>query len=223
MSTLLDCVTVETSPNPSLTVIWMHGLGADGYDFVPVVRELDAIGIPGIKFIFPHANKRAVSINNGYVMRAWYDIKHTDLGRHEDEAGLRESQAQIEQIIAAEKARGLSSQHIALAGFSQGGAMTYQVGLRHAEPLAGMLSLSAYVPLIQTIGLERHPANQNTPIFAAHGASDPIVPMTRGQSSADALVSLGYTVQWHTYGMQHSVCEEEIGDIAKFLNQIFTG
>ena len=222
MTDMLESVIVETSPNPEFTVIWMHGLGADGYDFVPVVRELDSLGIPGIKFIFPHANKRPVGINNGYVMRAWYDIKHTDLGRQEDEEGLRESQVAIEAIIAAEKERGLSSKQIALAGFSQGGAMTYQTGLRHAEPLAGLLSLSAYIPLINTIGSERHLANQNTPIFVAHGTADPIVPIHRGQSSADALVSLGYPVQWHTYGMPHSVCEEEIRDIAKFIQQIFT-
>ena len=222
MSQLLECVTVETSPEPQFSVIWMHGLGADGYDFVPVVRELDTLGIPGIRFIFPHAPKRPVSINNGFIMRAWYDIKHTDLGRQEDEEGLRESQAQIEAIIAEEKARGLSSRQIALAGFSQGGAMTYQTGLRHAEPLAGLIALSAYVPLIQTIEGERHAANQDTPLFVAHGTADPIVPMTRGRSSADHLTSLGYAIDWHRYPMPHSVCEEEIEDIAKFLNKIFT-
>jgi phospholipase/carboxylesterase len=221
MTKALESVIVETSPNSKFSVIWLHGLGADGYDFVPVVRELNGLGIPPTRFIFPHAPQIPVSINGGMVMPAWYDIKNVDLMRQEDETGLRQSQQQIEQLIATEKKLGRSSKQIAIAGFSQGGAITYQTGLRHAEPLAGLIGLSTYLPLITTVDAERNSANAKTPIFAAHGDTDGVVQLSRGKTSADTLIELGYPVQWHTYPMQHSVSGEEIQDIAVFLKKIF--
>lgn len=222
MNNALESVIVETSPNSKFSVIWLHGLGADGYDFVPMVRELNGLGIPPARFIFPHAPQIPVSINGGMVMPAWYDIKNIDLIRQEDEAGLRKSQQQIEQIITEEYNLGRSSRQIALAGFSQGGAMTYQIGLRHPAPLAGLIALSTYLPLMPTVEAERHAANFQTPIFAAHGQTDGVVELSRGKKSADKLSELGYPVEWHTYPMQHSVCSDEVKHIAGFLKKILT-
>ena len=220
MATQLETIQIDTAPNPTASVIWMHGLGADGSDFVPIVRELDLSGCPPIRFIFPTAQTMPVTVNGGYVMRAWYDIFAPDLVRREDEPGLRNSQALVEELIAAEKARGVPASRIVLAGFSQGCAMTLQVGLRHAEPLAGLMCLSGYLPLAAKLADERHAANQDTPIFMAHGTLDPVVVLARAQQSFEALAALGYQVEWHDYPMQHSVCGEEVEDIGAWLKNV---
>ena len=222
MSTLplLETIEVATSEQPTAAVIWMHGLGADGNDFVPIVRELDLAGCPGIRFVFPHAETMPVTINNGYVMRAWYDILGMDLVRREDESGLRASQARIEALIAREIERGIAPDHIVLAGFSQGCAMTLQTGLRHPQKLAGLMCLSGYLPLADKIGTERSAANQQTPIFMAHGRGDNVVLINRAEASRELLSSLGYAIEWHEYMMPHSVCEEEIDDIGDWLRKV---
>lgn len=219
-SRMLETIQIETGPNPTASVIWLHGLGASGDDFVPIVRELDLNGMPGIRFVFPHAPTMPVTINNGYVMRAWYDIIGVDLSRREDEKGLRASQLMVEQLIAQEKARGIPAERIVLAGFSQGCAMTIQTGLRHPEKLAGLLCLSGYVPLHTTIAEERHAANQDTPIFMAHGRGDQVIPVIRAEQSRDLLRSLGYQVEWHEYMMPHSVCQEEVDDISAWFRKV---
>ena len=219
-SSTLETIQVDTGPNPTVSVIWLHGLGASGDDFVPIVRELDLTGLPAIRFIFPHAPTMAVTVNNGYVMRAWYDIVGADLTRREDESGLRASQAMVEQLIAQEKARGVPAERIVLAGFSQGCAMTLQTGLRHPEKLAGLMCLSGYVPLHTTLAAERHAANQDTPIFLAHGRGDQVIPIIRAEQSRDLLGSLGYQVEWHEYLMPHSVCPEEVDDIGAWLRRV---
>ena len=217
---LLETVEIATGDNPTAAIIWMHGLGADGNDFVPIVRELDLTGLPAIRFVFPHAETMPVTINNGYVMRAWYDILGMDLVRREDEAGLRASQARIEQLIAREVARGIAPERIVLAGFSQGCAMTLQTGLRHPQKLAGLMCLSGYLPLADKIGTERSAANQQTPIFMAHGRGDNVVLINRAEASRELLSSLGYAIEWHEYMMPHSVCEEEIDDIGDWLRRV---
>lgn len=220
-STLLDTIELESAPNPTAAVIWMHGLGADGNDFVPIVKELNLDGCPAIRFVFPHAATMPVTINGGYVMRAWYDILGTDIAKREDEAGLRLSQKNIEQLIAREIARGIPANRIILAGFSQGCAMALQVGLRYSEKLAGLLCLSGYVPLRDAVSNERHGANHDTPIYLAHGRADPVIPLQRAEQSRDLLLELGYKIEWHEYKMQHSVCEEEIHDMSAWLKKVF--
>lgn len=220
---ILETVEIESSPNPTVAVIWMHGLGADANDFVPIVRELDLRGNPGIRFVFPNAPTMPVTINGGYVMRSWYDILGTDIARREDEKGLRVSQKRIEQLIARENARGIPSERILLAGFSQGCAMTLQTGLRYPEKLGGLLCLSGYVPLRDLIATERHAANQDTPIFQAHGRSDPVIQIQRAEESRDLLKQLGYKVEWHEYMMPHSVCPEEVDDISLWLKKVLQG
>jgi phospholipase/carboxylesterase len=220
MSKLLEHIEIETAPNPQVSIIWMHGLGADGNDFVPIVKELDLAGLPGIRFIFPHAPTMPVTINNGYVMRAWYDIMGTDLVRREDESGLRASQKMVEAFIANEKARGIPASRIILAGFSQGCAMTLQTGLRHPEPLAGMMCLSGYVPLSATVPTERSEASLKTPIFMVHGRADGVIPIQRAEASRRLLESMGYQIEWHEYMMQHSVCAEEVDHISAWLKRI---
>jgi len=216
----LETIQLETGPNPTASVIWLHGLGADGNDFVPIVRELDLRGCPPIRFVFPHAPTMPVTVNGGYVMRAWYDILGTDIVQRQDEAGLRRSQAMVEQLIAQEKSRGISAEKIVLAGFSQGCAMTLQTGLRHPEKLAGLLCLSGYLPIYEKLPAERHAANKDTPIFMAHGQQDPIVPLQAAALSRDFLRALEYGVEWHEYPMPHSVCPEEIEDIGNWLRRI---
>ena len=220
MSLLLENIEIETAPNPTVAIIWMHGLGADGNDFVPLVKELDLAGLPGIRFVFPHANTMPVTINGGYVMRAWYDIVATDLVRREDEAGLRASQVQVEALIAREKARGIPASRIILAGFSQGCAMALQTGLRHPETLAGLMCLSGYVPLSAKAPTERSAQSLATPIFMVHGVHDGVIPIARAEQSRDLLKSMGYQVEWHEYMMQHSLCQEEIDDIAAWLKKV---
>ncbi len=214
---LLETVEIATGDHPEAAVIWMHGLGADGNDFVPIVRELDLSDCPAIRFVFPHAETMPVTINNGYVMRAWYDILGMDLVRREDEVGLRKSQQQIEQLIAREIERGIPAERIILAGFSQGCAMTLQTGLRYPHKLAGMLCLSGYLPLADKLSAERSESNRSTPIFMAHGRVDPVVQIARAETSRDFLTSLGYAVEWKDYSMPHSVCEEEIDDIGHVI------
>lgn len=220
MTQLLETIVVDTAPNPTVSIIWMHGLGADGNDFVPLVRELDLSGLPAIRFVFPHANTMPVTINGGYVMRAWYDIVGTDLVRREDEAGLRASQVQVEALIAREKARGVPASRIILAGFSQGCAMTLQTGLRHPEPLAGLMCLSGYVPLSAKLEAERSEASLTTPIFMVHGQHDGVIPIARATASRDQLIALGYKVEWHDYPMQHSLCQEEVDHIGAWLKKV---
>lgn len=220
MTTLLETIELETAPNPKAAVIWMHGLGADGNDFVPIVNELDLSGAPAIRFVFPHAPTRAVTINNGHVMRAWYDVSFGDLegrSRRADEAGVRESQAQIGALIAKEQSRGIAAARIVLAGFSQGGAIALHTGLRHPEKLAGVMALSTYLPLADSFAAEASAANKTTPVFMAHGTHDPVVPYAMGDNSRKVLEQAGYTVQWQDYPMQHSVCLEEVADIGRWL------
>ncbi|MGA0032654.1 MAG: alpha/beta hydrolase [Burkholderiales bacterium] len=220
---LLETIEIQTAPNPTAAVIWMHGLGADGNDFVPIVKELDLAGAPAIRFVFPHAPTRPVTINNGYVMRAWYDISFGDLEgntRKADAQGVRESQAQIEALIARENERGIAGSSIVLAGFSQGGAMALHTGLGHAQKLAGVMALSCYLPLAESFAQEAAAANSKTPVFMAHGMQDPVVPYAMGRASADMLQRAGYPVEWHEYPMQHSVCLEEVADIGRWLGAV---
>ncbi|MCF8164051.1 MAG: carboxylesterase [Sulfuritalea sp.] len=216
---ILETVEIATGDHPEAAVIWMHGLGADGNDFVPIVRELDLSECPAIRFVFPHAETMPVTINNGYVMRAWYDILGMDLVRREDEVGLRKSQQQIEQLITREIERGIPAERIILAGFSQGCAMTLQTGLRHPKKLAGLLCLSGYLPLADKLPAECSEANRSTPIFMAHGRVDPVVQIARAETSRDFLTRLGYAIEWKDYSMPHSVCEEEIDDIGHVITR----
>ncbi|MGH8619109.1 MAG: alpha/beta hydrolase [Burkholderiales bacterium] len=223
MSELLETIEVETGKNPTAAVIWMHGLGADGNDFVPVVPELGLADSGPVRFVFPNAPMRAVTINNGYVMRAWYDIVPGDLEgnvRVPDAEGIRASQVQIEALIAREAGRGIPARRVVLAGFSQGGAITLQAGLRHPDRLAGLLVLSSYLPLAEAVAAEAAPANRDVPVFMAHGAYDPVIPLDRAVRSRDALQQLGYAIDWHEYPMQHSVCMEEIQAIGTWLRQV---
>ncbi|GAB3432680.1 alpha/beta hydrolase [Massilia solisilvae] len=222
MTQLLEHIQVDTGPEPTASIIWMHGLGADGNDFVPLVQELDYTGLPAIRFVFPHAKTMPVTINGGYVMRAWYDITGAELTRREDENGLYASQRDVEALIAREKERGVPASKIVLAGFSQGCAMTLQTGLRHPEKLAGMLCLSGYLPLADKAAAERTPESLATPIFMAHGRQDPVVPFMRAERSREALVALGYQVEWHEYMMQHSLCIEEVRDINAWLRKVLS-
>jgi phospholipase/carboxylesterase len=220
MKELLENIEIETAPNPQASIIWLHGLGADGNDFVPLVRELDLKGLPGIRFVFPHANAIPVTINGGYVMRAWYDITGAELMRREDETGLRDSQRDVEALIAREKARGIPASRIVLAGFSQGCAMTLQSGLRHPEKLAGMLCLSGYLPLADKVAHERTEESRDTPIFMAHGRQDNVVPIARAEQSRELLTAMGYQLEWHEYMMAHTLCLEEVQDISAWLRKV---
>jgi phospholipase/carboxylesterase len=200
----------------------MHGLGADGNDFVPIVRELDLSGLQPIRFIFPHAPMRPVTINNGYVMRAWYDVSYGDLegrSKRPDENGVRASQAEIAKLIDRELARGTASRRIALAGFSQGGAIALQTGLRYPKMLAGVMALSTYLPCAESLREEAAAANAGMPIFMAHGTEDQVLPYALGANSCQMLGKLGYAVEWHEYAMPHSVCLEEVQDIAAWLRK----
>ena len=216
----LELIELATGAEPKGTVIWMHGLGADGWDFVPIVRELPLPQDLHLRFIFPHAPVRPVTINNGHEMRAWYDIKMNDISRVPDEAGIRESQASIEALIAREEKRGVSADRIVLAGFSQGGAIALQAGLRHRERLAGIVALSTYLPLEDSLDREGAPANKRTPIFMAHGTQDPVIPVQLAEASKRALEQRGYDVAWQTWPMPHSVCAEEVLAITEFLMQV---
>ena len=216
----LETIEIETGPNPTASIIILHGLGADGNDFVPVADEFDLSSAGPVRFVFPHGPTRPVTINGGHVMRAWYDILGTDLARREDEAGLRESQALVEELIASETARGIKASRIVLAGFSQGCAMTFMAGLRHTERLGGLLGMSGYLPLADKTAAERSAANADVPIFQAHGTGDGVIAIDRAEASRDALRALGYTVDWHAYPMQHSVCAPEIAEMNRWLVRV---
>jgi len=212
-----ECVEVLTGRTAKASIIWLHGLGADGYDFVPIVREFAAAQVPAARYVFPHAPLRPVTINGGQVMRAWYDIVGTDLTRREDEAGVRESHQQVQALIDHEVARGVSPDRIVLAGFSQGGAMALHTGLRQAHPLAAVVALSTYLPLAERLSAERALASAVVPVFMAHGTADPVVIPARGTRSRDVLQALGQPVEWREYPIAHTVDGDEIGDLAAFL------
>jgi phospholipase/carboxylesterase len=218
MPELLEAIEIETGKNPTASVIWLHGLGADGNDFAPIVPELELPKTP-IRFVFPHAPMQPVTINGGMRMRAWYDIAD-GVNRREDERGVRASQAMIEALIGRERKRGTKAERVVLAGFSQGGAIALQTGLRHPERIAGILALSTYVPVGERLSVEASAANRNVPIFMAHGSYDPIIPLGRAEQSRELLQSLGYPVEWREYGMPHSVCPEELADIGEWLAKV---
>ena len=220
---LLETLEGETGPNPVASIIVLHGLGADGNDFVPICEELDLDAVGPVRFVFPNAPVRPVTINGGYRMRAWYDILGADLQGREDEAGLRESTAAITALIDRERQRGIEARRIVLAGFSQGCAMTLMTGLRYGERLAGLAGMSGYLPLAATTAAERSDANRDVPVFLAHGTQDPVVALDRGKASRDALVALGHAVEWHDYPMEHSVCGEEVVDLNRWLLRVLAG
>lgn len=218
---LLPAVEIETGPNPVHTVIWLHGLGADGHDFEPVVGALDLHDLPAIRFVFPHAPPRPVTINGGYVMRAWYDIVSAGFfQRREDPKGVHESAAQIEALIARENARGVPDSNIVLAGFSQGGAIALHVGLRRKSPLAGIMALSTYAPLADTLAEELQDASRSTPVFMAHGRDDNVIPCDFGRKSCDLLRSHRLAVAWHDYPADHTVTMDELQDIQAWLHTL---
>jgi len=216
----LTTVEIETAPNPTASIVLMHGLGADGNDFMPICNELRLQAVGPVRFVFPNAPIMPVTINGGHRMPAWYDIVGTDLVKREDEAGLRQSQTAIEAVIAREKSRGIAASRIVVAGFSQGCAMALMTGLRHPERLAGIVALSGYLPLAGALAAERHVANAKVPIFMAHGRQDPVVVLPRATASRDALQVLGYNVQWMDYPMAHSVCNEEVADLNQWLLKV---
>ena len=218
---LLDTVERETGPDPRWAVLWLHGLGADGHDFAPMVPELVRRDWPAIRFIFPHAPQRAVTINGGMRMRAWYDIRDADLANRADEIGVEESIVQVDALIAREAARGIPAARLLLAGFSQGGAITLAAGLRRSEPLAGLIALSAYLPMHDRAAAVLAPPALTQPVFMAHGTQDPVVPYAAGELSATLLRQLGFAVDWHRYPMPHSVCAEEIRDLGDWLSRRF--
>ncbi|MBE0510003.1 MAG: alpha/beta hydrolase fold domain-containing protein [Chromatiales bacterium] len=217
----LPAEIIEPSQPANASVIWLHGLGADGHDFVPIVPELGLDDLP-LRFIFPHAPERPVTINMGDVMRAWYDIRSMDLSDGQDDAGTRQSETQIATWIAHEEARGIPSERIFLAGFSQGGAIALHTGLRYPRRLGGIMALSTYLPLADAVNDERHQANLEIPIFMAHGDEDPIIPLSLAERSRQQLQSLGHSVDWHGYAMPHSVCAQEVMHIGEWLRQRLT-
>ena len=217
---MLPCIELETAPNPTCSVIWLHGLGADGNDFVPIVPELHLPASPAIRFIFPSAPSMPVTVNGGYVMPAWYDIVGRNLMDQEDAEGIKRSATSIIELIEREVQRGIDYRHIVLAGFSQGCAMALYIGLRLPHQLAGIIALSGYLPLALSLSIEKHSANQNTPIFMAHGTYDPVVILDRAQASHALLEKLAYRVNWNEYPMEHSVHHEELADISRFLQEV---
>lgn len=225
MTALLDCIELVTGPDPQAqpvaSVVVLHGLGADGNDFVPIAQELDLSAVGPVRFVFPSAPVRPVTINGGYVMRAWYDIfppsTQPGVPRLEDDAGLRQSQAQVQALLDREAARGVAPERTVLMGFSQGCAMSLLAGLRAPQRLAGIVGLSGYLPLAPTTAAERSAANAHTPVFLVHGRHDSVVVPSRGEAARDALLALGQPVQWHTYAMEHSVCAEEVADLNAWL------
>jgi phospholipase/carboxylesterase len=217
---LLPAEVVQTNSSPTAAVIWLHGLGADGHDFAPIVPQLALPENLGVRFIFPHAPVKPVTINNGYVMPAWYDVVSIDLRQGQDRDGIVESQQRLVQLIENEISQGISAARIVLAGFSQGGAVALFTGLRFAQRLGGIMALSTYVPLADSTDAERSDANRDIPIMMAHGEYDQTIPMQAGVESKDFLGQLGYEVSWHTYPMEHSVCGEEVTDISKWLSRV---
>lgn len=219
-SASLQVIEAQTGEKPTATILIMHGLGADGRDFLPVAEQLDLASVGPVRFLFPSAPSMPVTINGGYVMPAWYDILGTDLVRREDEGGLRQSQTAIDALIANEISRGISAHRIVVAGFSQGCAMALMTGLRFRQRLGGIAALSGYLPLAATTAAERSAANADVPIFMAHGTRDGVVPIARAEASRDALQALGHSVDWHPYPMEHSVCPQEIADLQAWLLRV---
>ena len=217
---LLPCIELETGARPDAAVIWLHGLGADGNDFVPIVEEMRLPDALSIRFVFPHAPVRPVTLNNGFRMRAWYDIAPGDLMNRADLAGVRASRAQVEALMAREVARGIPARRLVVAGFSQGGVIALYTGLRHAARLAGIVALSTYVVQPDALGAEASAANRDVPIFMAHGTADPMVQFAWGEASRRALEAAGYGVEWHTYPMPHAVVWEEIVAVRDFLARV---
>jgi phospholipase/carboxylesterase len=217
VTTPLETVEIETGPAPKASIVWLHGLGADGHDFEPIVPGLGLPPSLAVRFVFPHAPMRPVTINGGWVMRAWYDIRDDGGVRREDEPGVRASQEQIEALLARERGRGVAAERVVLAGFSQGGAMSLHVGVRHARRLAGILALSCSLPLAETVAGEASPASRDVPILMAHGTGDAVVAHARGVRARDLLRQLGYAVDWREYPMPHAVCPDEIRDIGAWL------
>jgi phospholipase/carboxylesterase len=220
MSALLPCVELETGARPDASVVWLHGLGADGNDFVPIVEEMRLPDSLSIRFVFPHAPVRPVTLNNGFPMRAWYDIYGADLANRADVLGVLQSQAAVEALLAREKARGVAARRIVVAGFSQGGAIALHTGLRHAERLAGIVALSTYLVIPDRLAAEASAANRDVPIFMAHGTMDPMVRPQWGEASRRALEAAGHAVEWHEYPMPHSVVWEEVVAIRDFLARV---
>ena len=221
MDQSLDAVVLNPAGKPTATAIWLHGLGANGHDFEPIVPELRLPKGYRIRFVFPHAPRRSLTINGGLIMPAWYDVRYPDLRREEDEEGIQDSTKIIEGIIAHEVALGTPASRILLAGFSQGGAIALHCGLRQPQTLGGILALSTYLPLPNRLEGEAHGANKGTPIFMAHGVGDPVIPHHQGWQSYTFLKGLGYSVTWRDYPMQHSVCLAEIADISAWIQDRF--
>ena len=213
----LPCIEKTTGPNPRHAVIWLHGLGADGNDFLPIVPELVDPKWPPLRFVFPHAPVRPITINGGMAMRAWYDISGQEIAQRQDETGIRSSIVLLEELIEREIARGIPGENIFLAGFSQGGAIVLAGGIRHAQRLGGIVALSTYLPMAEKTDAEASAANRATPIFMAHGMLDPTISHALGEMSRDYLVQRGYAVAWHAYPMAHQVCMEEIADLRTWL------
>ena len=217
---MLDYLQRDLGENPAISVIWLHGLGADGHDFAPIVPELNLPSATSIRFIFPHAPEQPVTINGGMVMRSWYDILSMEIARQVDEAGIDQSAELVKELVAQELDRGISSDHILLAGFSQGGAIALHTGLQYDKPLLGILALSTYLPVPGRILAGGNTANRMTPIFMGHGTHDPVVPMLLGRQSCDQLIEQGYSVEWHSYPMQHSVNADEIRDVGAWMTNL---
>jgi len=217
---MLETIEVETAAKSDAAVIWLHGLGADGHDFEPIVPQIVHRGERAWRFVFPNAPVRPVTINGGMPMRAWYDLKGLDRKAAEDVAGFRDTERQVRQLIAREAGRGIPAARVVLAGFSQGAAVSLYTAPRFAEGLAGVMALSGYLPGADSFSAERVPANDATPIFMAHGQGDAVLPMTLGVHSRDFLKAQGYAVEWHEYPMAHAVCADEVADIRKFLFRV---
>ncbi len=217
---LLEAVEVTLGETCERSVIWLHGLGADGYDFQPIVPELGLPRDAGVRFVFPHAPQRPVSVNAGMTMRAWFDIYGIGAGFPQDTEGVEASAAAVSALLARERSRGVAPEHTVLAGFSQGGAIALHAGLRHPERLAGIMGLSTWIPLPEQLAGELHPANRRTPLFLAHGSRDPVVPSELGIRSRDWLEAEGYAVEWHDYPMEHQVCLEQVRDIGAWLGRV---
>jgi phospholipase/carboxylesterase len=215
-----QCVVLEPGTPPTAAVIWLHGLGADGFDFVPIVNELRLPASLVVRFIFPHARPRPVTVNNGYVMRAWYDIQSLGGGGAEDDAGIRDSAAIVAGYIEQQQAAGIAPDHLVIAGFSQGGAIALHAGVRYPQRLAGILALSTYLPLRSTVAAEITAANRDIPILMCHGIYDPVVPAAMGVASRDLLQQQGYRIDWRTYPMEHSLCAAEVADISAWLQRL---
>jgi phospholipase/carboxylesterase len=211
----LQYLELASGSAPDATIIWLHGLGADGYDFAPVVEAMQPL--THIRFILPHAPRMPVTMNGGYIMPAWYDIMGTDIASRQDEPGIRASHANIENLIASEKQRGIAANRILLAGFSQGGAIALHTGLRHKERMAGIMALSTYLPMHNKLDEEAEDANRSIPIFVAHGRFDDVIPLRAAIASKNVLEKAGHAVEWHEYPMPHSVCNDEIADIRDFI------